>query len=231
MNAVVKLRPGCTCSRDRDVQPHRVLRDRCRSDFGPIRWPHNDVHVTTGDGVQLAVRDYDPPALPKPSSSCTGSALLVPPPFLRALQIETPVTRVRLCDGSAPWLSTGYHEERTLLADPQISNDTTLPHYPHPTPSGKELRKQSRTFINMDDPEYNRLHRILTARFSIKRVEAMGPVMQTMVRRWPAPVGTWQFSAGRRGGRIRNFPRRPQSRQARKRRASHQIRRAFRLAV
>ena len=62
MNAVVRLRPGSTCSRDRDVQPYRVLRDCCRSDFAPIHWPHNDVHVTTGDGVQLAVRDYDPPS-------------------------------------------------------------------------------------------------------------------------------------------------------------------------
>jgi pimeloyl-ACP methyl ester carboxylesterase len=62
MTAVVRLRPGCTCSRDRDVQPYHVLEDRCRSHFGPISWPHNDVHVTTGDGVQLAVRDYDPPS-------------------------------------------------------------------------------------------------------------------------------------------------------------------------
>src|SRR5258705_9266929 len=62
MNAVVELRPGCARSRDRDAQLDRVLRDRCRSDSGPIRWPHNDVHVTPGDGVQLAVRDYDPPS-------------------------------------------------------------------------------------------------------------------------------------------------------------------------
>jgi pimeloyl-ACP methyl ester carboxylesterase len=61
MNAVARLRPGSTGSGDRDIQPDRVSRDRCRSDFGPIRWPHNDVHVTTGDGVRLAVRDYDPP--------------------------------------------------------------------------------------------------------------------------------------------------------------------------
>src|SRR5258707_7962297 len=43
MNAVVKLRPDSTRSRDRDVQPH------------------SDVRVITDDGVQLAVRDYDPP--------------------------------------------------------------------------------------------------------------------------------------------------------------------------
>src|SRR5258705_4230137 len=34
---------------------------RRRSDFAPIRWLRSDVRVTTGDGVQLAVRDYDPP--------------------------------------------------------------------------------------------------------------------------------------------------------------------------
>ena len=66
MNAVAKLQPGCTHRRDRDVQPYRVLRDRCRADFAPIRWPHNDVHVITGDGVQLAVRDYDPPSRTQP---------------------------------------------------------------------------------------------------------------------------------------------------------------------
>jgi pimeloyl-ACP methyl ester carboxylesterase len=62
MSAVTRLRPGSTDSGDRDIQPDPVLRDRCRSDLGPIRRPHNDVHVTTSDGVQLAVRDYDPPS-------------------------------------------------------------------------------------------------------------------------------------------------------------------------
>jgi pimeloyl-ACP methyl ester carboxylesterase len=61
MSTVASRRIGCTRSRDRDVHPYRVLRDHCRSHFAPIRWRHNDVHVTTGDGVQLAVRDYDPP--------------------------------------------------------------------------------------------------------------------------------------------------------------------------
>jgi hypothetical protein len=77
MNAVVRLQPGSTCSRDRDVQPYRALRDRCRSDFGPVRWPHNDVHVTTGDGVQLAVRDYDPTSRTQTVVFLHGFCLLV----------------------------------------------------------------------------------------------------------------------------------------------------------
>src|SRR4030081_2495498 len=70
MNAVASRRIGSPRWRDRDVHPYRVLReDHCGSYFAPnrrrhneIRWCHNDVHVTTGDGVQLAVRDYDPPS-------------------------------------------------------------------------------------------------------------------------------------------------------------------------
>ena len=62
MSTVASRRIGSTPCRDRDVHPYRALRDHRRSHFAPIRWRHNDVHVTTGDGVQLAVRDYDPPA-------------------------------------------------------------------------------------------------------------------------------------------------------------------------
>jgi pimeloyl-ACP methyl ester carboxylesterase len=61
VNAIASGRLRSTQCRDRDVQPHRVLRDRCRSHIAPVRRRHNDAHVTTGDGVQLAVRDYDPP--------------------------------------------------------------------------------------------------------------------------------------------------------------------------
>jgi len=61
MNAVASGRIGSTQPRDRDVQPHRVLHDRCRSHIAPVRRRHNDEQITTGDGVQLAVRDYDPP--------------------------------------------------------------------------------------------------------------------------------------------------------------------------
>jgi len=61
VNAIASGRLRSTQRRDRDIEPHRVLRDRCRSHIAPVRRRNNDVHVTTGDGVQLAVRDYDPP--------------------------------------------------------------------------------------------------------------------------------------------------------------------------
>jgi cytochrome P450 len=106
-----------------------------------------------------------------------------PPPALRALQAQTPLTRVRLWDGSTPWLVTRYAEQRALLGDPRLSADVTHPHYPHVSPGVGERRKQARNFITMDDPEHARLRRMVTAPFTIKRVEAMRPAIQGVVDR------------------------------------------------
>jgi cytochrome P450 len=104
-----------------------------------------------------------------------------PPPALRKLQDQAPLTRVRLWDGSTPWLVTRYAEQRALLADPRISADPTHPHYPHQTAAGKKRLKQQQTFISMDDPAHARLRRMVTAPFAIKRVEALRPAIQKIV--------------------------------------------------
>jgi cytochrome P450 len=104
-----------------------------------------------------------------------------PPPALRALQAEAPLTRVRLWDGSTPWLVTRYAEQRALLADPRISADTVRPHYPHLGAPRRARAKQDQTFIGMDDPEHARLRRMVTAPFAIKRVEALRPAIQRIV--------------------------------------------------
>jgi cytochrome P450 len=98
-----------------------------------------------------------------------------PPPALRAKQEEGPLTKVRLWDGSTPWLVTRYAEQRTLLADPRISVDITRPGYPSPTPVNGS---SPISFILMDDPEHARLRRMVTAPFAIKRVEALRPAVQ-----------------------------------------------------
>jgi cytochrome P450 len=104
-----------------------------------------------------------------------------PPPAMRDLQAKTPLTRVRLWDGSTPWLVTRHAAQRTLLADPRISADMTHPHYPHLGPAGKELGNRERSFIGMDDPQHARLRRMLTAAFAIKRMEALRPTIQRIV--------------------------------------------------
>jgi cytochrome P450 len=101
-----------------------------------------------------------------------------PPPELRA---EAPVARVRLWDGSTPWLITGYANTRALLADPRISADITLAGYPHVSPSARARRTRARTFISMDDPDHARLRRMVTATFAVKRIDALRPSIQEIV--------------------------------------------------
>ncbi|SFT74430.1 hypothetical protein SAMN04487904_10760 [Actinopolyspora lacussalsi subsp. righensis] len=105
-----------------------------------------------------------------------------PPPHLRTMQREAPLRRVRLWDGSTPWLVTRYGEQRALLADSRISSDPTNPGYPAPAPVSDEHSEGSPvSFILMDDPEHARLRRMVTAPFTIKRVEAMRPFVQRIV--------------------------------------------------
>lgn len=100
-----------------------------------------------------------------------------PPPAMQALREETPLARVRLWDGSTPWLVTRFAEQKALLSDTRVSADVTRPGYPSPAP----VKGGSISFILMDDPEHARLRRMVTAPFAIKRVEAMRAGVQQIV--------------------------------------------------
>ncbi|WHX21287.1 cytochrome P450 [Streptomyces malaysiensis subsp. malaysiensis] len=101
-----------------------------------------------------------------------------PPPATRALHTERPVTRVRLWDGSAPWLVTRYADQRALLGDPRVSSEATLPGFPHASAGFRENAGRRRSFITMDDPEHARIRRMVTGPFAIKRIEALRPEIQ-----------------------------------------------------
>jgi cytochrome P450 len=104
-----------------------------------------------------------------------------PPPSIQALQEQAPLTRVRLPDGTTPWLATRYAEQRALLADPRVSADVTKPGYPSQIPVGQAAGGVPISFILMDDPEHARLRRMVTAPFMIKKMEAMRPGVQKLV--------------------------------------------------
>ncbi|MET8764671.1 cytochrome P450 [Lentzea sp. NPDC004782] len=118
-----------------------------------------------------------------------------PAPAMHARHAEGPVTRVRLWDGSTPWLVTGHAEHRALLADPRVSVDHSHPGMPRVTqgarPTEAEMAQLMEvlkdrpapglSFIMMDDPEHARLRRMVTATFMIKRMEAMRPAVQKIV--------------------------------------------------
>jgi hypothetical protein len=105
---------------------------------------------------------------------------LDPPPTLSALRTRGALARVRLWDGSTPWLVTRHAEQRSLLADRRVSADLTRDGYPH---QSERLRRQreSVSFISMDDPEHARLRRMISGEFTLRRIEAMAPGIQLIV--------------------------------------------------
>ncbi|MFT7841789.1 cytochrome P450 [Saccharothrix sp. BKS2] len=100
-----------------------------------------------------------------------------PPPPLRDLQAATPLTRVRLWDGSTPWLVTRYADQRAVLTDRRVSADMTHPDYP----GQAERNGGTLSFIGMDDPEHARLRRMVGAAFAVKKVEALRPMVRRIV--------------------------------------------------
>jgi cytochrome P450 len=119
-----------------------------------------------------------------------------PPPALRELQQQTSIRRVRIWDGSSPWLVTGFEDQRVLLSDPRLSADGTNPGFPYDSPAiagtstevapdtppgDPEPKAESIAFINMDDPEHARQRRMISGAFTVKRVETMRPAIQRIV--------------------------------------------------
>ncbi|MFM9608099.1 cytochrome P450 [Streptomyces niveiscabiei] len=113
------------------------------------------------------------PEFPMPRS---GKCPFDPPPALTELREKGPLTKVRLWDGSEPWLVTTYAEQRALLGDPRVSADPDHPGYPTKASPGAGDGKLS--FIMMDDPEHARLRRMVTGPFAIRKVEALRPAVQ-----------------------------------------------------
>jgi cytochrome P450 len=123
----------------------------------------------------------DPVEIPEYPMSRAAHSPFDPPPGLAASQQAGPLAKVKLWDGSTPWLVTRYDDQRAVLATDKVSADMASPGFPaaaKPQPGGAKIG-----FILMDDPEHARLRRMVTAPFTIKRVEAMRPGVQQIVDR------------------------------------------------
>jgi cytochrome P450 len=104
-----------------------------------------------------------------------------PPPELRRRAAEDPLSRVRIWDGSTPWIVTGHAEQRALLADPRVSVDERLAGFPHWNEGmAATVDHRPRSVFNSDMPEHNRYRRMMTSSFTNKRVAAARPAIQRL---------------------------------------------------
>ncbi len=124
-----------------------------------------------------------PAQIPEYDIARQAGCPFAPAPAMTARHQEGPLSRVRLWDGSTPWLVTGYAEHRALLSDPRVSVDPAHPGQPRLSPTEKAQAQEGAalSFIMMDDPEHARLRRMVIAPFAVRRVEAMRPGVQKIV--------------------------------------------------
>jgi len=102
-----------------------------------------------------------------------------PPPTALALNADKPLSRVRIWDGSTPWLITGYDAIRALFADARASVDDRLPGYPHWNEGMlATVHSRPRSVFTSDAEEHTRFRRMLSKPFTFRRVEALRPAVQ-----------------------------------------------------
>src|ERR1700761_4131885 len=117
--------------------------------------------------------------IPKYPMSRAVGCPFAPPPEILELSATKPVSRVRIWDGSTPWLITGYDEARALFADSRVSVDDRRAGFPHWNEGMlSTVHKRPRSVFTADAEEHTHFRRMLSKPFTYKRVEGLRPAIQ-----------------------------------------------------
>ena len=102
-----------------------------------------------------------------------------PPRRMLELGEVKPLSRVRIWDGSTPWLITGHEVARALFADSRVSVDDRRSGFPHWNEHMlSTVNKRPRSVFTSDAEEHTRFRRMLSKPFTFKRVEGLRPAIQ-----------------------------------------------------
>lgn len=117
------------------------------------------------------IPDFPPPR-------ARGCPVDPPPDFAEAQRSGKPLDRVKIWDGSEPWLVTKYEDYKTVTSDQRFSADKSKPGFPL---KNAGYVSKSRSFLQMDDPEHMPYRRMWAKNLSMKRMETLRPRMQAVV--------------------------------------------------
>ncbi|MFE7552004.1 cytochrome P450 [Streptomyces gardneri] len=97
-----------------------------------------------------------------------------PPVGLAELREERPLARMTYPDGHVGWLAIGYSTVRAIMGDSRFSSRYELMHYPLPGgPEGPLPPAPVGDMTGMDAPEHTRFRRILTGKFTVRRMREL----------------------------------------------------------
>ncbi len=93
------------------------------------------------------------------------------------------VHAVTLADGHDAWLVVRYDDAKAALGDPRFSKDmlAALAMSPDVVAEGLPGPAFARHMLSVDPPDHTRLRRLVSAAFSVRRVEGMRPTIQQLV--------------------------------------------------
>jgi cytochrome P450 len=132
--------------------------------------PMSDTLTGHAGDVASNIPDY-------PMARAAGCPL-APAPVALELNAVKSHSRVRIWDGSTPWLITGYDAIRSLFADSRASVDDK-PGYPHWNEGMlATVHKRPRSVFTADAEEHTTFRRMLSKPFTFKRVEGLRPAVQ-----------------------------------------------------
>lgn len=130
---------------------------------------------------QANVPDLESAAVPLFPIPRAPGCPLDPAPELAQLQKQAPLVRVRLWDGSTPWLVTRHAEQSALLSDRRVSADWMQPGYPFDSRFLQDHHEEGQFLTVMEGPEHIRLRRMIARPFTPRMVERLRPTVQQVV--------------------------------------------------
>lgn len=104
-----------------------------------------------------------------------------PPAELQALQQKGELVRVRIWDGSEPWLITRYAESRLALRDDRFSADPLRPGYPEKSAAYAATLANDVNMRTLDNPEHDVHKRMVISDFTVAAVQVLRPQVQAIV--------------------------------------------------
>ena len=106
-----------------------------------------------------------------------------PPPKYDEIRYDEPFARVRLWDGSSPYLLTNHADIKAVLSDQRFSCEPVREGFPHVFEGRKVADMADRSFLRLDNPEHDRLRRMVTKEFTVRRIEGIRPRIEETVDR------------------------------------------------
>ena len=106
-----------------------------------------------------------------------------PFPLFAELRADAPVHAVTLADGHAAWLVVRYEEAKAALNDSRMSKDmqAALASSDAVVAEGLPGPAFARHMLVVDPPDHTRLRRLVSAAFSVRRIEQLQPHVQAII--------------------------------------------------